>query len=163
MRQAKRRRRGWEPSGWEGTRAMFSGMPDHLHWMWFWGTNSKISSMESEFLPTALRAITVPGPSTVYHLVFTPYSSFLTVARLKWFSPHGGGRFSIGFSQTSPSSPGHRWCLQCPMSGLYLPYQKNVSKIFSLKSIIHYDVDENLWPNPQDRVKTNIEVQWGTL
>ncbi len=49
------------------------------------------------------------------------------------------------------------------MSGLYLPYQKNVSKIFSLKSIIHYDVDENLWPNPQDTVKTNIEVQWGTL
>ncbi len=90
-------------------------------------------------------------------------SSFLTVTRLKWFSPHGGGRFSIGFSQTIPSSPGHRWCLQCPMSGLYLPYQKNVSKIFSLKSIIHYDVDENLWPNPQDRVKTNIEVQWGTL
>ncbi len=103
MRQAKRRRRGWEPSGWEGTRAMFSGMPDHLHWMWFWGTHSKISSMGPEFLPTALRAITVPGPSTVYHLVFTPYSSFLTVTRLKWFSPHGGGRFSIGFSQTSPS------------------------------------------------------------
>ncbi len=24
---------------------------------------------------------------------------------------------------------------------------------------IHYDVDENLWPNPQDRVKKNIEVQ----
>ncbi len=24
---------------------------------------------------------------------------------------------------------------------------------------IHYDVDENLWPNPQDRVDKNIEVQ----
>ncbi len=24
---------------------------------------------------------------------------------------------------------------------------------------IHYDVDENLWPNPQDRVDKNTEVQ----
>ncbi len=24
---------------------------------------------------------------------------------------------------------------------------------------IHYDVDENLWPNPQDRVDKKIEVQ----
>ncbi len=32
-----------------------------------------------------------------------------------------------------------------------------------MKSIIHYDVDENLWPNPQDRVDKNAEVQWGTL
>ncbi len=24
---------------------------------------------------------------------------------------------------------------------------------------IHYDVDENLWPNPQDRVDKNIEEQ----
>ncbi len=32
-----------------------------------------------------------------------------------------------------------------------------------MKSIIHYDVDENLWPNPQDRFDKNIEVQWGTL
>ncbi len=32
-----------------------------------------------------------------------------------------------------------------------------------MKSIIHYDVDENLWPNPQDRVDKNIEVQAGTL
>ncbi len=47
------------------------------------------------------------------------------------------------------------------MSGLYLPDHKNVSKI--IKSIIYYDVDGNLWPNPQDRVDKNIEVQWGTL
>ncbi len=33
----------------------------------------------------------------------------------------------------------------------------------SLASVIHYDVDENLWPNPQDRVYKNIEVQRGTL
>ncbi len=52
----------------------------------------------------------------------TPNSPCLTVTRLKSFSPHGGGRFSIGSSQTSPSPPGHRRCLQCPMSGLYLPY-----------------------------------------
>ncbi len=32
-----------------------------------------------------------------------------------------------------------------------------------MKSIMHYDVDENLRPNPQDRVDKNIEVQQGTL
>ncbi len=48
------------------------------------------------------------------------------------------------------------------MSGLDLPYQKNVSLA---NEHIHYDVvvDENLWPNPQDRVDKNMEVQWGTL
>ncbi len=66
----------------------------------FEGTHSKISAKGPEFLATALRAIMVSGPSTVYHLVFTPYSPFLTVTRLKSFSTHGGGRFSIGSSQT---------------------------------------------------------------
>ncbi len=88
----------------------------------FEGPHSKISAMGPEFLATALSAIMVSHPSTVYHLVFTPYSPFLTVTRLRSFSPHGGGRFSIGFSQTSPSSPGHRWCVQWyhrrPMSGI---------------------------------------------
>ncbi len=42
------------------------------------------------------------------------------------------------------------------MSGLYLPDQKNVS-------IIHYDVDEKLCPDPQDRVDINTEEQRGTL
>ncbi len=92
----------------------------------FEGPHSKISAMGPEFLVTALRAIKVSGPSTVYHLVFTSYSPFPSVIRLKSFSPHGGGRFSIGSSQTSLTCPGHRWCLQCPMAGLYLPYQKNV-------------------------------------
>ncbi len=64
-------------------------------------------------------------------LYLPPDNSFLTVTRLKSFTPHGAGRFSTGSSQTSPSSPGHRWCLQCPMSGLFLPYQENVYKIFS--------------------------------
>ncbi len=73
------------------------------HWMWFWGTHSKISAMGPEFLAAALRAITVSGPSTVNHLVFTPILLF------PYCNPTG---FSIGFSQTSPSSPGHRWCLQ---------------------------------------------------
>ncbi len=60
----------------------------------FEGHHSKISAMGPEFLATALRAITVSGPS-VYYLVFTPYSPFLTVTGLKSFSPHGGGRFTI--------------------------------------------------------------------
>ncbi len=32
-----------------------------------------------------------------------------------------------------------------------------------MKSIIHYDVDENLRLIPQDRFDKNIEVLWGTL
>ncbi len=98
---AKRWMRGWEPSGWEGPRTMFSVGPDHppLNVI-LKGPSSKISAMGPEFLTTALSAIMVSGPSTVYHLVFTPYSPFLTVTRLRSFSPHGGGRFSIGSSQT---------------------------------------------------------------
>ncbi len=125
---AKRWMRGWEPSCWEGPRTMFSVWPDHPPTECdFEGPHSKISAMGPEFLTTALSAIMVSGPSTVYHLVFTPYSPFLTVTRLRSFSPHGSGRFSIGSSQTSPSSPGH------------------------------YDVDGNLLPNPQDRVDKNIK------
>ncbi len=72
------------------------------HWMWFQEPHTKISTIDPEFLATALRAVTVSGPSTVYHLVFTPILSFLTVTRLESFSPHGGGRFSIDSSQTIP-------------------------------------------------------------
>ncbi len=101
MRQAKWWRRVWEPSGWEGHR-------NHVLWgaqplpteCDFEGPHSKISAKGPEFLVTALRAaITVSGPS-VYQLVFTPYSPFLTVTRLKSVSSHGSGRFSIVSSQT---------------------------------------------------------------
>ncbi len=36
------------------------------------------------------------------------------------------------------------------MSGLYLQYHKILAN-----ENIHYDVDENLWPNQQDRVDKN--------
>ncbi len=54
--------------------------------------------------------------------------------------------------------------MQCPMSGLDLPYQKIFPRSLTNENI-QYDVvvDENLWPNPQDRVDKNMEVQWGTL
>ncbi len=126
----------------------------------FEGTHSEISAMGPEFPATALRAITVSGPFTVYHLVFTPYSSFLTVTDWRVFFHMEVEGFSIGSSQTSPSSPGHRWCLQWPISGLYSPYQNIFSKILANENI-HYDVDENLWPNPQDRLDKNLEEQWG--
>ncbi len=92
MRQTMRGRRVWEPSSCWG-----AGPPPTE--CGFDGPRREISAMGPEFLATALRAIPVSGPS-VYHLVFTPYSSFLTVTRLKSVSPHGGGRFSIGSSQT---------------------------------------------------------------
>ncbi len=162
----------WEPSGRE-PRTMFSWGPDHpptecdcethppLNVI-LRGPRSKISAMGPEFLATALRAITVSGPSTVYHLVFTPYSPFLTVTRLKSVSPHGAGRFSIGSSQTRPCSPGH----------MMMPARSNIRPVFVIpeeflqilaNENIRYDVDENLWPNPQDMFHKNIEVQWGTL
>ncbi len=59
------------------------------------GPHSNINAMGPEFLATTLRANTFSGPSTVYHLVFTPYSPFLTVTLLKSFSPDEGGRFTI--------------------------------------------------------------------
>ncbi len=47
-----------------------------------------------------------------------------------------------------------------------MPAMSNVRPGFARRSlaneIIHYDVDENLRPNPQDRVDTNIDVQRGT-
>ncbi len=37
-----------------------------------------------------------------------------------------------------------------------LPKKKKKSKCLTNENI-HYDVDENLWPNPQDRVDKNIK------
>ncbi len=89
-------RRGWEPSVWEGPRTMFSGGSDHPSTECdFEGPHKKISAMGPEFLATGLSAIMVSGPSTVYHLVFTRHSPFLTVTWLRSFSPHGGGRFTL--------------------------------------------------------------------
>ncbi len=75
MRQVKRWRRVWEPGGWDqGTQNnVLCGAPTECD---FEGAHSKISAMGPEFLATALRAITGSGPSTVYHLVFTPILLF---------------------------------------------------------------------------------------
>ncbi len=87
-------------------------------------------------------------------LYLPPYFPFLTVTQLRIFSPHGGGRFT----QTSLSCHHRR-----PMSGLYLPCQTIFFPKCLANENIHCDVDENQWPNPQDKVDENIEVQWGTL
>ncbi len=69
---AKRWRRGWERP-----RTMFAGGPDHTPLnVILRGPHSKISAKGPEFLATALRAIMVSGPSTVYHLAFTPILPF---------------------------------------------------------------------------------------
>ncbi len=88
--------------------------------------SSKISAMGPDFLATALRAITVSGPSTVYHLIFTRDSPFITVTWLRSVTPRGGGRLSIGSSQTITllQAIDDAWQYRRPMSGLYLPYQK---------------------------------------
>ncbi len=96
----------------------------------FEGAHRKISAMGPEFLATALRAITVSGPSTVYHLVFIPRLLFpYCNPTEECFSTRRRKVFN-SLLTNNHSSPGHRWCLQCPMSGLDLSYQKNVSKIF---------------------------------
>ncbi len=130
----------WQWDGWEVESPAVERGPEPCS-LWntpptecdFEGPHSKISAMGPEFLAM------LPSPSP-------PYSPFLTVTQLRSFSPHGGGRFSIGSSQTSLSSPGYRWCIQCPMSGLYSPYQKIFFPRCLTNEDIHYDVDENLWP-----------------
>ncbi len=103
-----------------GPRTMFSwGTPLNVILR---GPRSKISAMGPEFLATALRAITVSGPSTVYHLVFTPYSPFLTVTRLKSVSPHGDGRFQIDLLTNNHSSPGH----------MMIPARSNIRPVFAI-------------------------------
>ncbi len=70
-------RRNWDASVWEGPRTMFSGGPDQPQLkIILRRPHSKISAMGPEFLATALRAIMVSGPSTVYHIVFTPMLPF---------------------------------------------------------------------------------------
>ncbi len=154
---AKRWRRGWER-----LRTMFTRGPDHppLNVILRGPVAKSVQRAQNSgsecnhgFRPISL--------SPCIYLI--RYSSFLTVNWPMSLSPHGGGRFTLGSSKTSPSSPGYRWCLQWhhrrrPMSGLYLPYQKILAN-----ENIHYDVVENLWPNPQDRVDIKKEMQWGIL
>ncbi len=132
------------------------------HWMWFWGAPQQ-NQCNGPRIPSDVTDSNHGFRPTYSLSPLPPYSPFLTVTQLRSFSPHGGGRFSIGSSQTSLSSPGYRWCIQCPMSGLYSPYQKIFFSRCLTNENIHYDVDENLWPNPQDRVYKHIEEQWGTL
>ena len=64
--------------------------------------------------------------------------------------------------ETSHPSPGHGWRMQwhhCrPVSGLDSPCRRFFPRCLANENI-HCDGDENLWPNPQDRVEGNIEVQ----
>ncbi len=46
------------------------------------------------------------------------------------------------------------------MSGLHFPYQKMFPRSLANENI-HYDVDENMWPNPQNRVDKNLKCNEG--
>ncbi len=122
-------RRGWEPSGWERPRIMFSGGPNHPP------LNVILRGPTAKLVQRAQNSQRQHWDQSWFHvhpqfitLYLPPYSPFLTVTRLRSFSPHGGGGFTIGSSQTSLSSPGHRWFLQWhhrrPMSGLFLTCRK---------------------------------------
>ncbi len=77
----------------------------------FEGTHSKISAMGPDFLATALRAITVSGPSTVYHLVITPRLPFHYCNLTEECYSTWRWKGFIGFLTNNHSSPGHRWCM----------------------------------------------------
>ncbi len=92
--------------------------------------HSKISVMGPEFLATALRAITVSGPSTVYHFVFTPIYPFLTVTQ-EFFSTWRWKVFNRLLTY-NPSSPGHRWCMTSQ--------QTNVRPVFAIPEDFFQDL-----------------------
>ncbi len=121
--------------------------------------HSKISAMGPEFLATVSKFQAHPQFITWF---LPPYSLFLTLTRLRSFSPHGGGRFTIAPSQTSPSSPGH-------MMHAMTSHETNVRPGFAMpedffprcltNENIQNDVRICMWPNPQDRVDKNTEEQ----
>ncbi len=122
----------------------------------------KISAMGPEFLVTALSAIAVSGSSPVYHLVFTPILPFPYCNPIEeFFSTWRWKVFNRLLTNKSLFSRPYMMPA-CPMTGLYLPYQKFFPRYLANEKI-YYDVNENLLPNPQDRVDKTIEVQWGTL
>ncbi len=126
-------RRGWEPSGWEGPRTMFSVGPDHPPTECdFEGTHKKNSAMGPEFLAMALRAIMV----SVYHLVFTPILLFPYCNPTEEFFSTWRWKVHNRLLTNNLSSPGHRWCTQWPMSGLYLPCQNMFSPKMLMKTSI---------------------------
>ncbi len=100
---------------------------DHPHWMWFWvdtqqnqskGTRIPRVSTESNH---SFRPIHSLSPCISPRLPFTycnPTEECFSSWRWKVFNR---------LLTNNHSSPGHRWCLRYPMSGLYLPYQKNCS------------------------------------
>ncbi len=131
----------------------------------FEGTNSKISVKGPEFLATALSAIMVSRPSTVYHLVFTPILPFPYCNLTEEF-------FSTWRWSVHNRHPHKQVTLLQAIDGAYNDQCQacicHARRFFFFTRCltnenIHCDVDENLWPNPQDRVDKNIEEQWGTL
>ncbi len=113
----------------------------------------------------SVKGVIVSRPSTVYHLVFTPYSPFLTVSRLKSFSRpwrckvHNRPHKQVPLLHTiyDVCNDQCQACILFAMPNNFFPPRSLTNEN------IHLDVDENLWPNPQNRVDKKHKVQWGTL
>ncbi len=158
---------------------------DHPHWMWFWGTPTEcdfettphwrwfwdhppLKVIFRDTQQNQCKGPRIPRVSTESNHSFRPISLspcvyprhlFPYCDPTEEFSPHRGGWFSIGSSQTIT-------LLQalddaCDVRCQACICQTRIIFPRSLANEIHYDVDENLWPNPQDRADTNIEEQWG--
>ncbi len=102
-------------------------------------------------------------PSTVYHLVFTPILPFPYCNPTEEF-------FSTWRWRVHNRLPHKQVTLLQAIDDAYNDQCQawicHARRFFSPRCLtnenIHYDVDENLWPNPQDRVD-KTEEQWGTL
>ncbi len=126
----------------------------------FEGPRSKISAMGPESLATALRAIMVSGPSTVYHLVFTPILSFPYSNPTEEFSstwrwklhnrpPHKQVPLVQTIDDTCNDITGGDQCQA------WICHTRRKFPRCLTNENFHYDVNENPWPNPQDRVDKN--------
>ncbi len=63
---------------------MLAGVPDHPPLsVILTGPHSKISAMGPKLRRHCVTDFMVSDPSTVYHLIFTPYPPFLAVTQLK--------------------------------------------------------------------------------
>ena len=103
----------------------------------------------------------VSGPTTINLPPCTYLHTLLSLTRLRNFSPHGGGRYMIGALTNQPpiSMPWMRHAMTSRQTSVWPGFAQRFFPRSLANENIHCDVDENLWPNPQDRVEGNTEVQ----
>ncbi len=141
---------------------IFSGGPDHppLNVI-LRGPHSKISAMGPEFLVTAqcshgFRPIHSLSPYIYPHTPLSlrnPTEAFFSTWRWKVYNR----------PLTNKSLFCRPWMMCNDVTGDQCQAWVCHARRCLANENIYCDEDENLWPNPQDEVDENKEVQWGTL